>query len=68
MRRVIHEQLTGKQWLALTAELNGMPQDENARQLASNRLQTHARRAPQTQGRAESAGFGADGLIEARES
>ena len=37
MHRVIHEQLSGKQWLALTAELNGMPQDEIARQLGSNR-------------------------------
>ena len=54
MHRVIDEQLTGKQWLALTAELNGMPQDEIARQLDSNRNAvyklTHDARANSGQG------------------
>jgi RNA polymerase sigma-70 factor (ECF subfamily) len=71
MHRVIHEQLTDKQWLALTAELNGMPQDEIARQLGSNRNAvyklTHDARRKLRAG-LESAGFGADSLIEAWES
>ncbi len=71
MHRVIHEQLTDKQWLALTAEMNGMPQDEIARQLGSNRNAvyklTHDARRKLRAG-LESAGFGADSLIEAWES
>ena len=71
MHRVIHEQLTDKQWLALTAELNGMPQDEIARQLGSNRNAvyklTHDARRKLRAG-LESAGFGADSLFEAWES
>ena len=66
--RVIREKLTDKQWLALTAELNGMPQDEIARQLGSNRNAvyklTHDARRNLRAG-LESAGFGADSLFEA---
>jgi RNA polymerase sigma-70 factor (ECF subfamily) len=68
MHRVIHEQLTDKQWLALTAELNGMPQDEIARQLGSNRNAvyklTHDARRRLRAG-LEAAGFGAESLFEA---
>ena len=71
MHRVIDEQLTDKQWLALTAELNGMPQDEIARQLGSDRNAvyklTHDARRKLRAG-LESAGFGADSLLEAWES
>ena len=71
MHRVIHEQLTDKQWLALTAEMNGMPQDEIARQLGSNRNAvyklTHDARRKLRAG-LEAAGFGADSLFEAWES
>ena len=71
MHRVIREQLSEKQWLALTAEMNGMPQDEIARQLGSNRNAvyklTHDARRKLRAG-LESAGFGADSLIEAWES
>ena len=71
MHRVISEQLTGKQWLALTAELNGMPQDEIARQLGSNRNAvyklTHDARRKLRAG-LEAAGFGAESWIEAWES
>ena len=68
MHRVIDEQLTDKQWLALTAELNGMPQDEIARQLGSDRNAvyklTHDARRKLRAG-LESAGFGAESLLEA---
>jgi RNA polymerase sigma-70 factor (ECF subfamily) len=71
MHRVIHEQLTDKQWLALTAELNGMPQDAIARQLGSNRNAvyklTHDARRKLRAG-LEAAGFGAESLSEAWES
>ena len=71
MHRVIDEQLTDKQWLALTAELNGMPQDEIARQLGSDRNAvyklTHDARRKLRAG-LESAGFGAESLLEAWES
>ncbi len=71
MHRIIREQLTDKQWLALTAEMNGMSQDEIARQLGSNRNAvyklTHDARRKLRAG-LESAGFGADNLIEAWES
>ena len=71
MHRVIHEQLTDKQWLALTAELNGMPQDEIARQLGSNRNAvyklTHDARRKLRAG-LEAAGFGAESWLEAWES
>jgi RNA polymerase sigma-70 factor, ECF subfamily len=70
MHRVIDEQLTDKQWLALTAELNGMPQDEIARQLGSDRNAvyklTHDARRKLKAG-LESAGFGAESLFEAWE-
>ena len=68
--RVISEQSTGKQWLALTAELNGIPQDEIARQLGSNRNAvyklTHDARRKLRAG-LEAAGFGADSWHEAWE-
>jgi RNA polymerase sigma-70 factor, ECF subfamily len=71
MHRVIDEQLTDKQWVALTAELNGMPQDEIARQLGSDRNAvyklTHDARRKLRAG-LESAGFGADSLLEAWDS
>ena len=71
MHRIIDEQLTDKQWLALTAELNGMPQDEIARQLGSDRNAvyklTHDARRKLRAG-LESAGFGAESLLEAWES
>jgi RNA polymerase sigma-70 factor (ECF subfamily) len=71
MHRVIHEQLTDKQWLALTAELNGMPQDEIVRQLGSNRNAvyklTHDARRKLRAG-LEAAGFGAESWLEAWES
>jgi RNA polymerase sigma-70 factor, ECF subfamily len=70
MHRVISEQLTGKQWLALTAELNGMPQDEIARQLDSNRNAvyklTHDARRKLRAG-LEAAGFDAESWLEAWE-
>ena len=68
LHRVIHEQLTDKQWLALTAELNEMPQDEIARQLGSNRNAvyklTHDARRKVRAG-LEAAGFGAESWLEA---
>jgi RNA polymerase sigma-70 factor, ECF subfamily len=68
MHTVISEQLTGKQWLALTAELNGMPQDEIARQLGSNRNAvyklTHDARRKLRAG-LEAAGFDAESWLEA---
>src|SRR5271166_2947780 len=71
MYRVIREQLTDKQWLALTAELNGMPQDEIARQLGSNRNAvyklTHDARRKLRAG-LEAAGFGVESWLEAWES
>ena len=36
LRRLIDEALTDKQWMALTAELGGMPVEEIARRLGSN--------------------------------
>ena len=36
LRRLIDEALTEKQWLALTAELGGMPLEEIARRMGSN--------------------------------
>ncbi len=70
MDRVIHEQLTDRQWLALTAELNGMPQDEIARQLGSNRNAvyklTHDARRKLKAG-LEAAGFNAESCFEAWE-
>jgi RNA polymerase sigma-70 factor (ECF subfamily) len=36
LRRLIDEALTDKQWVALTAELSGMPLEEIARRLGSN--------------------------------
>ena len=70
MQRVISEQLTGKQWLALTAELNGMPQDEIARQIGSNRNAvyklTHDARRKLRAG-LEAAGFDAESWLEAWE-
>jgi RNA polymerase sigma-70 factor, ECF subfamily len=71
MHTVISEQLTGKQWLALTAELNGMPQDEIARQLGSNRNAvyklTHDARIKLRAG-LEAAGFGPENWLDAWES
>jgi RNA polymerase sigma-70 factor, ECF subfamily len=71
MHTVISEQLTGKQWLALTAELNGMPQDEIARQLGSNRNAvyklTHDARIKIRAG-LEAAGFGPENWLDAWES
>jgi RNA polymerase sigma-70 factor, ECF subfamily len=71
MHRVISEQLTDKQWLALTAELNGMPQDEIARQLGSNRNAvyklTHDARIKLRAG-LEAAGFGPESWLDAWES
>jgi RNA polymerase sigma factor (sigma-70 family) len=71
MHRVIDEQLTDKQWVALTAELNGVPQDEIARQLGSDRNAvyklTHDARRKLRAG-LESAGFDAESLLEAWES
>ncbi len=71
MHRVISEQLTEKQWLALTAEMNGMPQDEIARQLGSNRNAiyklTHDARRKLKAG-LEAAGFGAESWLEAWEN
>jgi RNA polymerase sigma-70 factor (ECF subfamily) len=65
MRRVFDEQLTDRQRQALTAELNGVPQDEIARQLGSNRNAvyklTHDARRKLKAG-LEAAGFGADSL------
>ena len=70
MDRVIREQLTDRQWLALTAELNGMPQDEIARQLGSNRNAvyklTHDARRKLKAG-LEAAGFNAESCFEAWE-
>jgi RNA polymerase sigma-70 factor, ECF subfamily len=70
MDRVIHEHLTDRQWLALTAELNGMPQDEIARQLGSNRNAvyklTHDARRKLKAG-LEAAGFNAESCFEAWE-
>jgi RNA polymerase sigma-70 factor (ECF subfamily) len=68
LRRVFDEQLTDKQRLALTAELNGTPQDEIARQLGSTRnavykLMHDARR--KLKAALEAAGFGADSLRQA---
>ena len=68
MRRIMREQLTEKQYVALTAELNGMPQEEIGRQLGSNRnavykLTHDARRKLKAE--LEAAGFGADSLLEA---
>jgi RNA polymerase sigma-70 factor (ECF subfamily) len=68
MRRVMREQLTERQYVALTAELNGMPQEEIGRQLGSNRNAvyklTHDARRKLKAG-LEAAGFGADSLLEA---
>jgi RNA polymerase sigma-70 factor (ECF subfamily) len=36
LRRLIDETLTDKQWMALTAELGGMPLEEIARRMGSN--------------------------------
>jgi RNA polymerase sigma-70 factor (ECF subfamily) len=36
LRRLIDEALTDKQWMALTAELGGMPLEEIARRMGSN--------------------------------
>jgi RNA polymerase sigma-70 factor, ECF subfamily len=36
LRRLIEETLTDKQWIALTAELSGMPLEEIARRMGSN--------------------------------
>jgi RNA polymerase sigma-70 factor, ECF subfamily len=36
LRRLINEALTDKQWMALTAELGGMPLEEIARRMGSN--------------------------------
>ena len=70
MHTVISEQLTGKQSLALTAELNGMPQDEIARQLGSNRNAvyklTHDARIKLRAG-LEAAGFGPESWLDAWE-
>jgi RNA polymerase sigma-70 factor (ECF subfamily) len=71
MQRVIREQLTKKQRLVLTAELNGMPQEEIARQLGSNRnavykLTHDARRKLKAE--LEAAGFGPDSLLKAWET
>jgi RNA polymerase sigma-70 factor, ECF subfamily len=68
MRRIMREQLTEKQYVALTAELNGMPHEEIGRQLGRNRnavykLTHDARRKLKAE--LEAAGFGADSLLEA---
>jgi RNA polymerase sigma-70 factor (ECF subfamily) len=68
LRRIMREQLTERQYVALTAELNGMPQEEIGRQLGSNRNAvyklTHDARRKLKAG-LEAAGFGADSLLEA---
>jgi RNA polymerase sigma-70 factor (ECF subfamily) len=68
MRRIMREQLTDKQYVALKAELNGMPQEEIGRQLGSTRNAvyklTHDARRKLKAG-LEAAGFGADSLLEA---
>ena len=46
MHRVIREQLTDKQWLALTAELNGMPQDDRPRLAVTAMLLPNSRTTP----------------------
>jgi RNA polymerase sigma-70 factor (ECF subfamily) len=65
MHDVIRTGLTGKQRDALLAELRGMPQDEIARHLGSNRNAlfklTHDARKRLKQG-LEAAGFGADDI------
>ena len=71
MQELIRNGLTTKQREALLAELRGMPQDEIARQLGSDRNAvyklTHDARRKLRAG-LESAGFGADSLLEAWES
>ncbi len=66
MQRVIKLHLTDKQRIALLAELKGMPQDEIARQLGSNRNAvyklTHDARKKLKKG-LESAGYGADDVV-----
>ena len=68
MWRVMREQLTERQYVALTAELNGMPQEEIGRQFGSNRNAvyklTHDARRKLRAG-LEAAGLGADSLLEA---
>jgi RNA polymerase sigma-70 factor (ECF subfamily) len=65
MNEVIRNQLTVKQRAALLAELRGMPQDEIARHLGSNRNAiyklTHDARKRLKRG-LETAGFGADDI------
>lgn len=66
MRVIIEEQLTAKQRTALLAELKGMPQDEIARQLGSNRNAvyklTHDARKRLKRG-LEAAGYTAEDVI-----
>ena len=65
MQEVIDTQLTEKQRTALLAEMKGMPQEEIARQLGSNRNAvyklTHDARKKLKQG-LEAAGYGADDI------
>ncbi len=65
MQEVIDTQLTEKQRTALLAEMKGMPQDEIARHLGSNRNAvyklTHDARKKLKQG-LEAAGYGADDI------
>lgn len=65
MQEVIDTQLTEKQRTALMAEMKGMPQDEIARHLGSNRNAvyklTHDARKKLKQG-LEAAGYGADDI------
>ena len=66
MQQVIENRLTDKQRTALLAELKGMPQDEIARHLGSNRNAvyklTHDARKKLKQG-LEEAGFTAEDVI-----
>ncbi|QDU92615.1 RNA polymerase sigma factor [Lignipirellula cremea] len=65
MQEVIDTQLTEKQRTAILAEMNGMPQEEIARQLGSNRNAvyklTHDARKKLKQG-LEATGYGADDI------
>jgi RNA polymerase sigma-70 factor (ECF subfamily) len=66
MQRVIEEDLTEKQRTALLAELKGMPQDEIARHLGSNRNAiyklTHDARKKLKKG-LEAAGYAAEDIV-----
>ena len=68
MQRVIKDQLTDRQRTALLAELKGMPQDEIARHLGSNRNAvyklTHDARKKLKHG-LEAAGYTAEDIVAA---